>query len=248
MNNLLTIGEIAQLLEISAPTLRFWEEKGLFTVAKSQNKYRKYTLQDVIQIADIISCRNLGIPIRDVALMQNCSIAEYDAQLSDRKQELQRKIASYQEMLSRVFEQEKQLAEVKRLSEHEFESEPLPFAAVAAFDYSEKDKLLQYIKNSSMYVRYFDTRDLSTETRAIIVNPQESTQPLLWKKQDDRPYLTFLIKEKVDQDYLSNLSEKLEFVRERYQTGILLAQYLLTANEDGERIDFLKAYLETKPL
>mgnify|MGYP000703633236 FL=1 len=34
----------------------------------------------------------------------------------------------------------------------------------------------------------------------------------------------------------------------QYRTGVLLAQYLLTATEEGQRIDYLKGYLEVFPL
>ena len=39
----------------------------------------------------------------------------------------------------------------------------------------------------------------------------------------------------------------LEALRERWHTGVLLAQYVFTAYENGERTDFYKAYLAVRP-
>ena len=60
-----SIGEIAELLNIPTSTLRFWEKKGLFSIPKSDNRYRMYSYLDLIQIADIIFYRNLGVPVNE---------------------------------------------------------------------------------------------------------------------------------------------------------------------------------------
>ena len=56
--------------------------------------------------------------------------------------------------------------------------------------------------------------------------------------------MTFLIRERVDRDYRSDVWEAVNEVRTQHRTGILLAQYLLTAVEQGERTDFLKGYIQ----
>ena len=94
---------------------------------------------------------------------------------------------------------------------------------------------------------------------------------LIWKKCPGTHFITFLIREKVDRDYESDVilqmlelvlgaavhlpiasdflfQMELDKLQTRYQTGCLLARYLLTAKEGGERIDYLKAYLEVEPL
>lgn len=92
-------------------------------------------------------------------------------------------------------------------------------------------------------MRYFDSRDLSTETRCIILPPDSGEGPL-WTRPERGTFLTFLIRELVHHDYRSDVEEKLAVVQRRYRTGKLLAQYLLTAMEGGELTDYLKAYVE----
>ena len=39
MEDALSIGEVAELLEIPAATIRFWEDAGLFSVTKKKNRF-----------------------------------------------------------------------------------------------------------------------------------------------------------------------------------------------------------------
>ena len=59
--------------------------------------------------------------------------------------------------------------------------------------------------------------------------------------------VAFPIREKPDRDYVTDLPGSLEALRERWHTGVLLAQYVFTAYEKGERTDFYKAYLAVRP-
>jgi hypothetical protein len=44
--------------------------------------------------------------------------------------------------------------------------------------------------------------------------------------------------------YRSDVWMSVKEVQKQHSTGILLAQYLLTAVEQGERTDFLKGYIQ----
>lgn len=59
--------------------------------------------------------------------------------------------------------------------------------------------------------------------------------------------MAFPIREKPDRDYVTDLPDSLEMLRARWHTGVLLAQYVFTAYENGERTDFYKGYLEVRP-
>ena len=59
--------------------------------------------------------------------------------------------------------------------------------------------------------------------------------------------MAFPIREKPDRDYVTDLPGSLETLRERWHTGVLLAQYVFTAYENGERTHFHKAYLAVRP-
>lgn len=248
MNKLFSIREIAQLLNVPAPTLRFWEEKGLFSVKKGANRYRQYTVRDLMRIANVIFFRNLGIPVSNVHEMEECTLEQYTRQIEEVQLHLKQRIRSYGQMYRRTQNQLQHLEAVQQLMLLGTSEEEVPFDAVATFDYFEQDKLIQYVQDPSCYVRYFNTKDMSTEVRSIIVSSSYSGQNLIWKKCPGTHFITFLIREKVDRDYESDVIQTLTKLQTRYQTGCLLARYLLTAKEGGERIDYLKAYLEVELL
>ncbi len=246
MKELLSIREVSRLLNVPAPTLRFWEEKGLFAVKKQPNRYRSYTPQDLVRIADVMFWRDLGLSIRELTALEGCSMEEYARLMEQSHGHLTDRLAECRRMLERTERQQAHLDEVTRLSRCRFGMEEVPFEAVAPFDFREKEKLIRYAQDPSCYVRYFDTRDMATEARGILV-PAGQPGPLLWEKTPGKQWLTFLIRERVEQNYASDVLDTLAEVRTMYRTGTLLARYLISANEGGERIDFLKAYLQVEP-
>lgn len=243
-----TIGEISRLLKLPTATLRFWEDSGLFSIEKSPNRYRTYTTRDIIRIADVMFYRTLGIPVSQVRDIEHGSRDEYADQLQTMQTHIRDELEKYEKMKEKVERQLTHVAEVERLTEALYIPEEIPFDAVISFDYLETDKLMGYIDDPARYVRYFDTHDMSTETRGIIPASLDENITPLWTKKPATAFLTFLIREKVNKDYESDLEQSLAKIRLRYQTGCLLAQYLMTAMEDGEVIDYLKAYLEVRPL
>ena len=88
----LTIGEISEILNITPSTLRFWEKENLFHVSKKSNHYRTYTNTDLIDIADILYYRNLGVPVKDIRAFSSLELSEYDQFLENQERELNKKI------------------------------------------------------------------------------------------------------------------------------------------------------------
>ena len=97
----LTIGEISEILNITPSTLRFCFFFNLFHVSKKSNHYRTYTNTDLIDIADILYYRNLGVPVKDIRAFSSLELSEYDQFLENQERELNKKIEEYQQMLLR---------------------------------------------------------------------------------------------------------------------------------------------------
>ena len=138
MNHMFSIGDIARLLNVPTATLRFWEEKGLFTVEKGKNRYRRYNVRNLAEIADVIFFRNLGIPVSRVGAMGSSTLEEYACHLQDTQDQLKEKIQTYSQMYGRTEQQLLHLQEVRALMQCTFQLEEVPFCAVYAFDYGER--------------------------------------------------------------------------------------------------------------
>ena len=239
-----SIGEIAELLNIPTSTLRFWEKKGLFSIPKSDNRYRMYSYLDLIQIADIIFYRNLWFPVNVVSEFENCSTEKYDQYLLEIQSHLSKKIKEYQDVYLRTLEQRRRIQDLNLLQGCGPLKEETPFSAVAPFDFLEKDKMRQYIQDPSLYVWYLDTREASEGCRGIIISPEGYNGPLLWKKTHVQMWVTFLVRARAEEDYAWDAQETLNQITRFHSTGIMLARHLLTAFEEGKQIEYLKAYVE----
>ena len=52
------------------------------------------------------------------------------------------------------------------------------------------------------------------------------------------------IEEYPEEGYSNNILEKLEPIRKQADTGILLANFLMSEVKDGRKVDYLKGYVE----
>lgn len=244
-----SIGEIAQILDVPASTLRFWEEKGLFHITKSENSYRVYTTTDLIQIADIIFYRNLGIPIRQVSDFVTVSLDDYEQSLQEIQQQLKNKIHEYEHMFQRTLLQRERYQTLLQLLKNPFVLEEIPFSYLASWDFWEKDKLICYIDDPACYVWYRDTStDVPGQKGIIQADPPKEEEPrLLWRRKDGARFLTFPIRAMIDEDYQGLEAEEIVTkVQQHYRTGVFLAQHLLTCTENGCNVEYLKGYLELR--
>lgn len=96
----------------------------------------------------------------------------------------------------------------------------------------------------SLYVRYWDTKNLSSECRGIITEHPTSEDTILWKKKNNRPWMTFLIREVQEEAYRSDCFDTLFKIQKEHETGVMLANLLITVVENGQHIDYLKGYVE----
>lgn len=246
-----SIGEVADLLQIATSKLRHWEAMDLFSVEKQPNHYRRYDMADVVNIAEVLTYRELGFPISRIEEMRRADVADYEQLLRLSRAELHKKLEEYRSILKRMDQQRAAIRDLKKLDACWPRAEAVPFERVVKFDYEDAENIRRYIHHPALYVRYFDTQDLATETRGIVAAPADPGQTL-WAAdaqlaQPGWETVAFPIREKPDRDYVTDLPGSLETLRERWHTGVLLAQYVFTAYENGERTDFYKAYLAVRP-
>lgn len=244
MEDVFSIGEVSKLLDIPAATIRFWEQEGLISPRKGANRYRAYGPRELAEVADVVFLRNSGVPVKQILQMRGFDLEQYQNSLHQMADHIRSHLEACQRICGQIQRQTSNTYEILRLQQEPYQPEEVPFEKIARFDFNEREKLLRYSSDPTLYVRYFDTRDMSSETRCIVMPPNTTGPDLLWEKQKDGTFLTFLIRERVDRDYRSDVWEAVNEVRTQHRTGILLAQYLLTAVEQGERTDFLKGYIQ----
>lgn len=78
MNRFFQIGEISQFFDVPASTLRYWEDKGVLHPEKgSENRYREYTVEDLMTISDVIFYKNLGLQLKEIRDMDDLTPVQH---------------------------------------------------------------------------------------------------------------------------------------------------------------------------
>ena len=96
MENKWTIGEIADLFNISSDTLRYYEKAGLLQAERDvSNGYRYYSYDDLVVLMDILTFRSLEISVKDIRpMLQNMDVTAIKNSLRQNQQLLDKKIAT----------------------------------------------------------------------------------------------------------------------------------------------------------
>ena len=246
MENYLSIGEVSRLLNIPEHTLRYWQDAGIFSVRQEMNNYRKYTMADLLNIAEVAFYRNIGIPVKQMERFNRFGLEDYSQILDDVKLRVEKQMEELRAMHQLILLKEKHLQEISVLRQRDYSWEDVPFCAVVRFSYSDRDKLTEYTRNPSLYVRCIDTRDLSREVRGIICEKPAPSDSVLWEAERTQTsrFASFLIEENPEEDYSNNIQEKLAPIRRKAETGILLANFLMSEIQDGRKVDYMKGYVE----
>lgn len=243
----LTIGEISEILNIAPSTLRFWEKENLFHIRKKSNHYRSYTSTDLIDIADILYYRNLGVPVKNIRAFSSLELSEYDQFLENQEMELNKKIEEYGQMLQRAQTLKRNYYRLLRLLVQPFVLEHPNFIHIISWDFREKERIRQYVSDPSCYVWCKDTNSQLPGCKGLIVFEQDSysRQSILWENQPGSRYISFPVKAVIENDYSGLEAPKIVAEVQRYtSTGFLITRHLLNCVADGKNVEYLQAYLE----
>ena len=95
MRKLLTIGELANILNVNASTIRHYEKKGLIAPTKiDENNYRLYDFDKLDKMENILLLRDLDIPLKDLKeLLENYSLEKYIEILKTSRSNIEMKIS-----------------------------------------------------------------------------------------------------------------------------------------------------------
>lgn len=88
MDKTYTISEIGRLLSLGNDAIRFYEKKGLVhPKVNSENRYRYYTLDNMLELLDIIYYRHLDLSISDIVSLNETKDPQVVMELLREKEE-----------------------------------------------------------------------------------------------------------------------------------------------------------------
>ena len=225
----------------------FLGKENLFHVSKKSNHYRTYTNTDLIDIADILYYRNLGVPVKDIRAFSSLELSEYDQFLENQERELNKKIEEYQQMLLRSQSLKRNYYRLLRLLVNPFILETPDFHHVISWDFREKERIRQYVSDPSYYVWCKDTNSEISGRKGLIVseNSSYSRSDLIWENRPGSRYISFPVKAMIENDYSGLEAPKIVAEVQRHTTtGYLITRHLLNCKINGENVEYLQAYLE----
>ncbi len=79
------IGELERITGITKKTVRYWEERGLISAERADNRYREYVDEDISLLLKIKGMRELGIALADIKLWRDGVVSERSLLLEHRK-------------------------------------------------------------------------------------------------------------------------------------------------------------------
>ena len=104
MERMYSISQVARMLGLGIDAVRFYEKKGLVhPQVNPQNRYRMYSLYQIMELLDVSYYRSLGMSIEQIQQLYESSNEEQLMELLDKKrQETEHRIRYEQQLLKRI--------------------------------------------------------------------------------------------------------------------------------------------------
>ncbi|MDO5292650.1 MAG: MerR family transcriptional regulator [bacterium] len=247
MEQYLKINEVSKLFDIPVSTLHYWEKHGLFQVRRNKdNKYREYSMTDVLNIWEIMLYRELNIPIQEAKELLDKNVDNLEQVYSANEKKLEEQIRSLKKKREKIKEQKRLIGLLKELEQEEFRTTEPDFS-ICKVDKVQMDSIKESLKNPYNCIMFISKGEEKEYTRGIALPPEQGEE-LLWdKKQEEKKYVEFLLKMNVEDSSDNNLQEVISRLEEMgHKTGEVIARYLLVANEEGRRMEYYRAWIIIK--
>jgi MerR family Zn(II)-responsive transcriptional regulator of zntA len=97
------IGELAEICNISADTLRFYEKNGLFQASqRSGAGYRLYTDSDKSRLEFILASKSVGFSLKEISDLLSINLDKSNRTCADAKQLVDDKLIQVREKLAEL--------------------------------------------------------------------------------------------------------------------------------------------------
>lgn len=248
-----TIGEIAQLFQIPTSTIRYWEEKEIFSVKRNQgNEYREYTLQEIFELLDVIFYRNLNIPIKKMKHFNRLSPDEIYTLLDDTEKMVQQELQELEKKSIGIARRKKQLESFATLKTIGYKIEELlPIQKIVPFDMTNAEDMQIQLQQLSNFVLYKENAQESAFQMGLVVS-EDYQRETIWQldRLKEATYITCLLTCDTEDFELNNFAEHVEAMKKKgYTIKRVIAPYLVTTfNHLQEPVDYYKAWLEVETI
>ena len=243
------ISEIAKLFHLPAATLHYWEKEKLFHIHRNpDNLYREYTLTDIMNIWEIVLYRKLGISLTEIRTILNTDIRGQLNTYLKQEDAVSNQIQELEHMQKDIIRQENLARMVMKL-QHAGLHLSVPDISFCVHDPFDRASIELSLQNPSRCCMMITEDTPRKYIHAIIPDEMAEKKELLWQlSESDTNYMEFLLRISIyepNHNNLDNICKKLNIMG--YQTGHIIAHYLLLTGNSHERYEYYQAWIQVFP-
>lgn len=244
MSGLEKISDVSDALGIPSSTLRYWDKTGLIHFERgSDNNYRRFSFQTMLEICDIIFYRNLELPLSIIQKIGTMQLEEQMALFTANESALEHKINYLKDVLARIEQRKIKLNEYHHLKGKDLTIVKTSLPAIHKFDFHDKEMVQLYLSDPSLSADIL-TQDEKNSTACGMFVEQETGDLIRKKDTQKRTYLYGLLW--MDKHGHTNASDYwLRAPKLGYKGGTLICKYLTSiCDADKECYRYFEAWLE----
>lgn len=243
MKEFFSIGEVSQLFQIPAATLRYWESESLLPIRRQENGYRQYSLDDLIILSDVVYLRDLHLSIKEIKTVFQGDLSSLTQLLQHSEKQLAEEILRLQKAKARTAQRLQNIALSQQLLEQPYQTSQPPFSVMVSFSFEDQDKLGYYLEQPSAYGQLFQPPHWQAYTNCLLLSSDSplADQDPIWFLQDEQQYLTGLLCSDANTGQ-TNLNHHLaQLAQQDKQVTTTVTQYLYSARQ-GNYYDYYQAW------
>lgn len=261
-----TIGETAQLLNVTRDTLRFYEKKKLIVPRKEANGYRYYSGEDIQLLLDLIFLRKLQYSIQDIQLL--CEDGDMDSMCDCfelRMKEEEELIRRHQQILQQLIVTRYTREKIRKYFQR-YVLRPIPRTYIFSPTVSDYDavreewfKLLEENKKLNCYLheQWNILGDKTVNHQCYLILEEHAVKLLgLEENAKHAPFFSFdqsvytIYASKTVSPQQEDIQKIIHWAREQNiaVTGEIHAHYLWNHYQEGKlQTSYIELYLPVKP-
>ena len=241
MKNEYKINYIAKLFNVKPSAIRYWETEGLIGSERADNNYRMFSKNDIFDIWEIDMYRKMEIPVKQLKKLPDMNINEIMELTDGAEKRIISEIQEKEKMLKTLRTYKNGFAEMQRINSRPFEKS-IPDIEKIEVDYFNEESMKRTVENPYICCLVFNENEGFKPNMGLPYIGGE----LLWERNTDEfDYLECVIKTEVGVHENNNTADVIKTAENNgYKVNRIIARYLFSANSDGIRYDFHRAWLE----
>lgn len=241
MKNEYKINYIAKLFNVKPSAIRYWETEGLIGSERADNNYRMFSKNDIFDIWEIDMYRKMEIPVKQLKKLPDMNINEIMELTDGAEKRIISEIQEKEKMLKILRTYKNGFAKMQRINSRPFEKS-IPDIEKIEVDYFNEESMKRTVENPYICCLVFNENESFKPNMGLPYIGAE----LLWEiNTDEFDYLECVIKTEVGVHENNNTADVIKTAENNgYKVNRIIARYLFSANSDGIRYDFHRAWLE----